>query len=132
MVTTSHSTLPPFPNDVPTAPLVSVSFAKLEVNDASESSSFFTSCKNLGFFYLDMIGSTLGETIVSEAEELNTMQQQFFNLPNEVKDIYGRPKLHPFYAYRFSEEVKEENPISTSPKRVFENYNVRRKKSKSL
>ncbi|ORY25527.1 hypothetical protein BCR39DRAFT_471285 [Naematelia encephala] len=120
---TSHATLPPFPDNVPTAPLVSVSLAQLEAGDKAVSDAFFKACKELGFFYLDMLGSKLGETIVSEAEQLNKVQQKFFSLPNEVKDVYGRPHLHPFYAYRFSETaVKDENGI---PLRG-ENYNLRK------
>lgn len=119
---TSHHSLPPFAEDVKTAPLVSVSLAKLEANDKEASDAFFKACKDLGFFYLDMVGSKLGETIVTEAEELNKVQKEFFKLPNEVKDVYGRPHLHPFYAYRYSEaSVKDENGV---PLRN-QNYNVR-------
>ncbi|WVQ70426.1 uncharacterized protein L199_008653 [Kwoniella botswanensis] len=120
---TSHHTLPPFPGDLKTAPLVSVSFAKLEADDNKSSSDFFQACKELGFFYLDFVGSKLGETIISEAEELNKVQKEFFALPNEVKDVYGRPHLHPFYAYRYTEtEGKDENgaPLRNA------NYNLRK------
>lgn len=118
---TSHHLLPPFAEGIKTAPLVSVSFAKLEAGDKGASDAFFKACKELGFFYLDMFGSELGETIVAEAEKLNTLQQGFFKLPNEVKDKYGRPNLHPFYAYRYSEvNVKGEDGV---PLRS-ENYNV--------
>ena len=119
---TSHHSLPPFAEDVKTAPLVSVSLAKLEANDNDASDAFFKACKDLGFFYLDMVGSKLGEIIVTEAEELDKVQKEFFKLPNEVKDVYGRPHLHPFYAYRYSEaSVKDENGV---PLRN-QNYNVR-------
>lgn len=90
---TSHHTLPPFPNDVKTAPLVSISLTKLEAGDPAESSAFFRACKQLGFFYLEMTGSTLGESIVREAEQLNEVQKEFFKLPNKVKDVYGRPHV---------------------------------------
>jgi isopenicillin N synthase-like dioxygenase len=119
---TSHHSLPPFPSDVETAPLVSISLAKLEAGDTGESAAFFEACKRLGFFYLDMIGSSLGETIVSEAEELNMVQKEFFKLPNSVKDVYGRPHLHPFYAYRYNEVPSTDG--SSPPLRNFENYNV--------
>lgn len=118
---TSHHLLPPFPDDVKTAPLVSVKFEDLEKGDAATSSTFFKACKELGFFYLDLLGSELGESIVAEAEKLNKVQRDFFKLPNEVKDVYGRPHLHPFYAYRFNElAIKDENGV---PLRG-ESYNV--------
>jgi isopenicillin N synthase-like dioxygenase len=118
---TSHHLLPAFPDDIKTAPLVSVSFKDLENNDSNASTALFKACKELGFFYLDLFGSELGEKIVGESEKLNTLQKEFFELPNEVKDVYGRPHLHPFYAYRYSElDVKDGNGV---PLRG-ENYNV--------
>ena len=100
---TSHHLLPPFAEGIKTAPLVSISFAKLQSGDKEEAAAFFRACKELGFFYLELLGSKLGEEIVAEAEKLNTVQKEFFKLSNEVKDVYGRPHLHPFYAYRYSE-----------------------------
>lgn len=118
---TSHHLLPPFPDNIKTAPLVSVKFEALERGDQEESATFFRACKELGFFYLDLLGSEIGETIVAEAERLNKLQQKFFELPNEVKDVYGRPHLHPFYAYRFNDlSIKDDNGV---PLRA-ESYNV--------
>lgn len=118
---TSHHLLPPFAGGIKTAPLVSVSFAKLQSGDSEESNAFFKACKELGFFYLDLVGSDLGEKIIAEAEQLNVVQKEFFKMPNEVKDIYGRPHLDPFYAYRYNElDAKDENG---APLRG-ENYNV--------
>lgn len=100
---------------------MSVSFKDLEGSDANASAALFKACKELGFFYLDLFGSELGEKIIEEAENLNTLQKQFFELANEVKDVYGRPHLHPFYAYRYTElDVKDEDGV---PLRS-ENYNV--------
>lgn len=119
---TSHHLLPPFAEGIKTAPLVSIKFAELEAGEKDASAAFFKACKELGFFYLDMFDSELGEKIVTEAEQINTMQQEFFNMPYEVKDKYGRPHLHPFYAYRYGElDEKDENG---TPLRA-ESYNVR-------
>lgn len=100
---TSHHTLPPFPDDIPTAPLLTIHLSKLEAGDESESSRFFQACKDLGFFYLDMFGSALGERVVSLAEDVNALQNRWWALPNDVKDQYGRPHLHEFFAYRYGE-----------------------------
>lgn len=97
---TSHNLYPPFPSDITTAPLVSLSLAKLEAHDAAESEAFFNSCKGLGFFYLNMEGSVLGEELVSEAEKLHKLQQEFFKRPNEEKEAYAREKIDPFFGYR--------------------------------
>jgi hypothetical protein len=118
---TSHHLLPPFPDNIKTAPLASVSFKDLENYDADASTALFKACKDLGFFYLDLFGSELGEKIIGESETLNTLQKEFFELPNEVKDVYGRPRLHPFYAYRYTElGVEGEDGVSLRG----ENYNV--------
>ncbi|KAH8807355.1 hypothetical protein F5884DRAFT_674824 [Xylogone sp. PMI_703] len=120
---TSHHLLPPFAADVKTAPLVSISFDKLESGDKETSDAFFKACKELGFFYLDLFGSELGEKIIAEAEQLNNLQNEFFKMPTEVKDKYGRPHLHPFYAYRYTAlDVKDENGV---PLRA-EGYNLRK------
>lgn len=87
---TSHHTLPSFTTDIPTAPLVSVSLSGLESHDPKESTAFYKACIDLGFFYLDMAGSTSGERIVREAEEINMIQKEFFVLTSEEKDKYGR------------------------------------------
>jgi len=47
---TSHHVYPLFAEDVPAAPLVSVSLSKLEASNGAESQAFFDACKKLGFF----------------------------------------------------------------------------------
>lgn len=121
MALTSHHKLPPFPSDIRTAPLVSISLAKLEDGDVATSEALFQACKDLGFFYLDMLGSKLGEKIVAQAEQLNAVQEKFWAMSNEDKDQYGRDKVHDFFAYRYSETAeKGENGASLRN----ENYNV--------
>ncbi|KZO93877.1 Clavaminate synthase-like protein [Calocera viscosa TUFC12733] len=121
-IQTSHNKYPPFPSDITTAPLVSISLAKLEAGDKAESDAFYEACKNLGFFYLDMSGSTLGERIVDGAEKLHKVQQEFFKLPNELKEKYGT-NMDKFYAYRFFPlTIRDPNG---EPLRG-ENYNMRK------
>ncbi len=119
---TSHHLYPPFPEGVVTAPLVSISLAKLEANDVAESQAFFEASKSLGFFYLNMEGSKLGERIVSEAEQLNGVQQEFAKLSDEEKDRFAREKLDPFFGYRLLNEVKRTDGTIDRD----ENYNVSR------
>lgn len=97
---TSHNDYPPFPPNIKTAPLVSISLIKLEQDDASESEAFFEACKTLGFFYLDTAGSPLGDRLVSEAEDLLKLQKQFFARPNEEKEQFAREKIDAFFGYR--------------------------------
>lgn len=118
---TCHHLLPPFPEDITTAPLVSISLAKLEASDAAESSAFFDACKKLGFFYMDMSGSSLGEKIVSGAEQLFQLQKEFFIAPNEEKETYAREKIDPFFGYRHG-NLKTLNEDGTEKRN--ETYNV--------
>ena len=118
---TTHHLYPPFPPNITTAPLVSISLAKLEAGDEDESKAFFEASKNLGFFYLNTEGSTLGDKLVSEAEELHEVQQEFFKQPNEEKEQYAREKIDPFFGYRHGDlNMKDEDG---TPKRN-ETYNV--------
>ncbi|KAL7425264.1 hypothetical protein Q5752_000952 [Cryptotrichosporon argae] len=120
---TTHHLYPPFPAGARTAPLVSVSLAALEAGDAAASAAFFAACKELGFFYLDLLGSELGEAIVRESEELHALQQEFFRLPFDVKNQYGRPHLDPFYAYRYyPKNIKDGNGNEV----ISESYNLRK------
>lgn len=120
--TASHHLYPPFPDGVATAPLVSVSLAELEADNVAASEALFKASKELGFFYLDMDGSPLGEKIVLLAEGLNTLQKKFDDLPFAEKDQFSREKLHPFFGYRHSEigPVREDGTRDRN-----ELYNVR-------
>jgi isopenicillin N synthase-like dioxygenase len=117
---TSHHLYPPFAEGVTTAPLVSISLAKLETDDTAESQAFFRASKELGFFYLNMEGSALGEKIVSEAEQLHRVQQEFSKLPDEEKDQFAREKLDPFFGYRLLHEGKNKDGVIERD----ETYNV--------
>lgn len=104
--TMASQSLPPFPSDLPTAGLVSVPLHALESSPPSsdECSKLFTASRELGFFYLDLIGSELGESILCEVERLYALQQEFYALPHEVKDQYGMDKIDdPFYSYRWTQ-----------------------------
>lgn len=55
--TVNYPDLPPFPDDVPTAPLLRLSLQKLVSGDAQESARLWKACTELGFFYLDLRGA---------------------------------------------------------------------------
>ena len=114
----SHHTHPPFPTDIPTAPLVSISLAKLESGNSEEESAFWDAARNLGFFYLDMTGSPLGEMVVGNAERLKGVMDQFMALPLDEKNRYLVNENEKFFGYRRKEY---ENAIQE----VGESFNVR-------
>ena len=119
---TSHHLYPPFADGIITAPLVSISLSKLEADDGAESLAFFKASKDLGFFYLSMEGSALGEKLVSQAEQLHVLQKEFHSLPNQEKDKFAREKIDPFFGYRLmGEKEMEDGTIQRN-----ETYNVNR------
>lgn len=101
---TTHHLYPPFPANVLTAPLQSISLEKLQsISSPNEASKLFESSRTSGFFYLDLVGSELGENVLGESEQLHALQQEFYALPHEAKDEYGQDKIDPFFAYRWTQ-----------------------------
>lgn len=101
---TTHHLYPPFPSDLPTAALGSISLQQLQSSSAAtdDSSKLFTACRDLGFFYLDLTTSQLGREILREAEALHALQQEFYALPHADKDEYGQHAVDPFFSYRWT------------------------------
>ena len=93
------TTSPPFPNDVPTAPLLRLSLLKLLKNDALESTRFFQACKDLGFFYLDLRGTLVGDSILNDADRLFDIGEQLFELDLEEKQKYDFSAQQSYYGY---------------------------------
>ena len=119
---TTHHTYPPFPSNIKTAPLVSISLSKLENGDRNESASFFEATKNLGFFYLQLEGSKLGETIVDEAEQLHALNQEFYKRPQAEREEFAREQIDDFFGYR---QTKLKATYEDGSVKRNEIYNVR-------
>ncbi|KZP01751.1 Clavaminate synthase-like protein [Calocera viscosa TUFC12733] len=99
----SFAGLPPFPDDIPTAPLVTLSLAKLQKNDPQEISELFKIGKGLGFFYLNLRGCENGERLLHDAEAVLDVQKQYFNLPLEEKRVSDReivPNSDNFFGWK--------------------------------
>jgi len=102
---TSSSTFPSsshtsFPDNVPTAPLVTISLPRLLSSDHEEQSKLYEASKGLGFFYLDMRGSKVGEAIRSDANTLFGVAEDFFNLPLEDKKQFDFAAQGSYYGYK--------------------------------
>lgn len=78
--------IPPFPVDVPTAPLLQISLAKLQRKDEEEVKRFVRACEDIGFFYLDLRGP--GDDILANADKLFGVGKELFELPVEEKKKY--------------------------------------------
>lgn len=96
----------PFPDDVPTAPLLRISLAKLLDGDKTEEERLFQAACELGFFYIDLQLNTEsngngngrragaanrtvdGDELLRCAEQLFLVQKAFFKIPLEEKQKY--------------------------------------------
>lgn len=92
--------IPPFPSNIPTAPLVTISLAKLLSSDPKEHASLYTASKSLGFFYLDMRGCAEGEKLLEDAEVMFGLLQDFFDLPTEEKKKYDFASEGKYFGYK--------------------------------
>lgn len=91
--------LPPFPADVPTAPLHRLSLRRLRT-EREESDRLFASCKDLGFFYLDLRGDEDGEALLHESDELFKLAPRFYELGREELQKYDYKDQGSYMGYK--------------------------------
>ncbi|KIV93744.1 hypothetical protein PV10_04937 [Exophiala mesophila] len=89
---------PPFPDDVPTAPLLRLSLAKLLDRDADEVNRFVRACEDLGFFYLDLSGP--GDSLLADADALFDVGARLYDLPLEEKKKYDFMHKKSYFGYK--------------------------------
>ena len=86
------SSQPPFPDDLPTYSLPTVSYRRLVAGDLAESDKIFQGCKDTGFFLLDLAGPPNGERFLNDAEGVLKLAEEFSALDNEEKSKYKTDK----------------------------------------
>jgi isopenicillin N synthase-like dioxygenase len=96
----SPNGLPPFPNNITTAPLLTISLSKLVANSQDEHARLFHAARSLGFFYLDMRGVPVGERLLREANDMFSLMEDFFGLPLEEKQEYDFAAQKKYYGYK--------------------------------
>lgn len=96
--TQAFDNAPPFPDDVPTAPLLRLSLAKLLERDPEEVNRFIRACEDLGFFYLDLSGP--GEQLLADADRLFEVGAELFDLPLEEKKTYDFQHKKSYFGYK--------------------------------
>ena len=79
---------PPFPDNVVVADLPRVSLTKLQQHDVDESARLFQACTEIGFFLLDLTGSSTGETMLDDAGNSFALSQEIFDLEQEELGKY--------------------------------------------
>ncbi|PMD57896.1 putative oxidoreductase [Hyaloscypha bicolor E] len=104
----SFPTLPPFPADIPTAPLLRLSLSSLR-SSSEESGRFFTASKELGFFYLDLRNDPLGEELLSQSSRFFDLAPKFYKLGREELSKYDYKNVGSYMGYKgFGSAVVDE------------------------
>lgn len=80
--------IPPFPDDVPTASIDTISLTSLDAHDEAASQSLLAACQKLGFFMLDLSGNKLGNQLIQKIDQLFLAGKEIMDLPADVKGQY--------------------------------------------
>lgn len=120
--------LPPFPDDVPTAPLLRLSLSKLAQGDEEEKERLWRASCDVGFFYLDLRaadgnegsetkrdsahdlpatdnsepreGRVDGPALIKDAERLFQLGGKVYELPTEEKQKYDFKDQGSYFGYK--------------------------------
>ena len=106
MAPSSLDSLPPFPSDLPLAPIARISLRKLLAGDAAEGARVLQATQTYGFFYLDMRDAPEGEQLLGWAEELLALAQVAFAAPIEDKERFKLEKGKSLFGYKPAGTVK--------------------------
>ena len=81
--------IPSFPDDIPIAPISSISLSELRTGDQATARRLLEACQELGFFLLDLRGDALGDRLVAEIDQLmGGVGIDIMGLPEDVKKKY--------------------------------------------
>ncbi|KAJ5402010.1 uncharacterized protein N7487_007906 [Penicillium crustosum] len=92
--------IPPFPNDVSTAPLLRLSSGKLLAGDPIEHKRLFQASTDIGFFYLDLSDSDQGSSLLGDADDLFQVGERLFELSLEEKKEYDFSGQNSYFGYK--------------------------------
>ncbi|KAF2764018.1 Clavaminate synthase-like protein [Teratosphaeria nubilosa] len=107
--------LPPFSENVPTAPLLRLSLKKLVNGDEAEQERLWRACCDVGFFYLDLRGGRTnkrdsvnsaseedvdGDALLGHADELFELGNTLFDLQFEEKQKYDLKPRGSYFGYK--------------------------------
>ena len=114
----TFANLPPFPSNIPTAPLLRISLSKLLQHDPQEEERCWKACCDLGFFYLDL-GS---DAVLDDANALFEIMKSFFDLEVSEKVKYDFKDQGSYFGYKgYGEGIVDKE--GTRDRNEF--YNVR-------
>ncbi|KAK3081757.1 hypothetical protein LTS18_003023 [Coniosporium uncinatum] len=91
---------PPFPSDIPTAPIKKISLAKLLSKDTAEIDALFEACKTYGFFYLSTRDHPQGEALEQGSLNMARIAEETFKLPLEEKKKCSMQNTGTIFGYK--------------------------------
>lgn len=92
--------LPPFPDDVPTAPLLRLSLNKLLAGVKAELERLYEASVDIGFFYLDLQDCEHGKSLLGDADGLFQVGERLFELSLEEKKKYDFSAQNSYFGYK--------------------------------
>ncbi|RDW70929.1 putative oxidoreductase, 2OG-Fe(II) oxygenase family [Aspergillus mulundensis] len=92
--------IPPFPDNVPTAPLFRLSLKALLAGDKAEKQKLVEASEEIGFFYLDMRDADTLSHILEDADKLFDIGVGLFQLPLEEKKKYDFSAQKSYFGYK--------------------------------
>jgi hypothetical protein len=98
--------LPPFPTDVPTAPLLRISLKNLVQGDSNEINKVWKASQELGFFYLDLRDALSadnrinGPALLKDVDALFSLGENVFDLPTPEKQKYDFIEEGSYFGYK--------------------------------
>lgn len=90
----------PFPDDVCTAPLTTISLEKLIKSDEEEQGRIYDASKKIGFFYLDLQECPEGRALLQSANSLFDVARDVFDLPLTVKQEFDFAAEGKYFGYK--------------------------------
>ncbi|KAI7529475.1 Clavaminate synthase-like protein [Hortaea werneckii] len=114
--------LPPFPENVPTAPLLRLDLNRLLQGNHQETEKLWNACRDIGFFYLDLRDGQAGKRdsfqeekqeadeavtsqldgigLLEDAAHLFALAEKLFMLPTEEKQQYDFKDRGSYFGYK--------------------------------
>ncbi|KAI1170959.1 Clavaminate synthase-like protein [Nemania sp. FL0916] len=100
--------IPPFPQDVPTAPMPTISFRSLRDRNDEVEEDVLKACKDVGFFLLDLREDELGTRLINEIDQLFLICQETMNLPDDIKEQHLNDIPRSFLGFKPLGQAKTE------------------------
>lgn len=102
--------LPPFPSDIPTAPIARISLQSLLASEPFACGSVLEACRTHGFFYLDLSSTPIGTSLLTASTRLHETAHRVFDHDPDYKTAHDLIKGVSLFGYKRAGTVKATDP----------------------